>query len=534
LCPELGIAIPVGKDSLSMRTQWEEACDKHEVVAPLSLIVSGFAPVKDVRKTLTPELTLTQDTQFWLLDLGSGKNRLGSSMLSQVYTQTGDVSPDLDDAAVLKNAFNLVQELIDKDLIRAYHDRSDGGMITTLCEMAFASRCGLNIELAESGDVLAALFNEELGAVLQINANDSEKFKQIVAIHNLSNHLSVIGQPRDANEIRISNNGQEVFSAKRSDLHRMWSETSWQMQSLRDNPHCAQEEYDRILDVNDPGIQPKLVFDVAEDIAAPYLNVGAKPKVAIVREQGVNSQVEMAAAFDLAGFETFDVHMTDILEGRHQLSGFKGLVACGGFSYGDVLGAGEGWAKTILFNNKARDEFSRFFERSDSFSLGVCNGCQMLSTLKDIIPGAEDWPRFLRNRSEQYEARFSQVRIEESSSLFLQGMTDSVIPVVTSHGEGRAGFSDDAHLQAAQNLVAMRYVDNRHQLNDAYPHNPNGSPEGITSLTTTDGRVTIMMPHPERVFRTIQMSSVSTQHEQEWGEFSPWMRMFRNARVWVG
>jgi phosphoribosylformylglycinamidine synthase len=306
------------------------------------------------------------------------------------------------------------------------------------------------------------------------------------------------------------------------------------MQSLRDNPDCAQEEYDRLLDAKDPGIQPVINFDVSDDIAAPYLNLGSKPKIAIVREQGVNSHVEMAAAFDLAGFETYDVHMTDILEDRHSLSDFKGLVACGGFSYGDVLGAGEGWAKTILFNNKARDQFSQFFERADSFSLGVCNGCQMLSTLKEIIPGAENWPKFLRNRSEQYEARYSQVRVEESPSLFLQGMAGSVIPVVTSHGEGRAGFKDAAHQQAAQNVIAMRYVDNRHQLNDAYPHNPNGSPEGITSLTTTDGRATIMMPHPERVFRTIQMSSVSKLHEKEWGEFSPWMRIFRNARLWVG
>ncbi|MBT8141660.1 MAG: phosphoribosylformylglycinamidine synthase [Gammaproteobacteria bacterium] len=534
LCPDLGIAVPVGKDSLSMRTKWNEGENEHEVVAPLSLIISGFSPVKDARKTLTPLLDLETQSVLILLDLGAGKDRLGGSILTQVYQQTGSETPDVDDAEILKSAFQLIQSLNQNDLLLAYHDRSDGGLFATLTEMAFASRCGLDINLDQlNTDNVSALFSEELGAVLQVSQNDLAAVTKIIAQYGLSEFCVEIGRPLKSNHIDFKRNDNSVFSAAREELHRLWSETSYHMQSLRDNPHCAQEEYDRILDLNDPGVQPKLTFEVAEDIAAPFLNMNSRPKVAVIREQGVNSHVEMAAAFDLAGFETYDVHMTDILQGRHKLSEFKGLVACGGFSYGDVLGAGEGWAKTILFNHKARDEFSQFFERTDSFSLGVCNGCQMMSTLKDIIPGAEHWPKFLRNRSEQYEARFSNVRIEESPSILLQGMAGSVVPVVTSHGEGRAGFVDAAHLASASEIISMRYVDNRHQLNDAYPHNPNGSPEGITSLTSLDGRVTIMMPHPERVFRTIQMSYVSKQHEQEWGEFSPWMRIFRNARVWV-
>ena len=535
LCPTLGIAIPVGKDSLSMRTKWDEQGTEHEVVAPLSLIVSGFAPVKDVRKTLTPELDLSEDSGLLLIDVAEGRDRLGASILTQVYKQTGDVTPDVDNAATLAGVFAAIQSLIAQGLIQAYHDRSDGGVFAVLAEMAFASRCGLDISLDySSSDAISALFNEELGAVIQVRNSDLEKVQAVFEEFDILDCLKVIGVPVAGNIISISRNDEVLFSEERQNLHRLWSETSYHMQSLRDNPECAQEEYDRLLDVNDAGIQPVIKFAVSEDISAPYLNLNAKPKLAILREQGVNSHVEMAAAFDIAGFETYDVHMTDILEGRHKLADFKGLIACGGFSYGDVLGAGEGWAKTILFNNQARDEFEAFYNRQDTFSLGVCNGCQMMSNLREIIPGADLWPRFLTNRSEQYEARYSQVRVEQTNSILLQDMVGSVIPVVTSHGEGRASFKDAAHLKAVQDLVSLRYVDNSHQLSDVYPHNPNGSPQGITSLTSTDGRATIMMPHPERVFRTIQMSSVSKQHEQEWGEYSPWMRIFRNARKWVG
>jgi phosphoribosylformylglycinamidine synthase len=533
LCPALGITIPVGKDSMSMKTQWQDEQGAKAVTAPLSLVITAFGRVRDVRRTLTPQLRMDKgDSKLVLIDLGRGKNRLGGSALAQVYRQLGDVTPDVDSAETLKGFFDATQQLVhDKKLI-AYHDRSDGGLFTTVAEMAFAGHCGVEVALDNLGDDdLAALFSEELGAVVQVSVEDLEHVQQVYAEHGLEDCVHVIGRPVREDVVRFNRNGEEVLAHLRSHYRTIWAETTHQIQRMRDNPECADEEFETKQNLNDPGLFADLTFDVSEDVAAPYINTGRDPMVAILREQGVNSHIEMAAAFDRAGFAAIDVHMSDILSGRVNLDKFNGLVACGGFSYGDVLGAGEGWAKSILFNNRARDEFAAFFERNKTFALGVCNGCQMLSNLKELIPGAEAWPHFVTNRSERFEARFSLVEVQQNNSLFFEGMAGSRMPIAVSHGEGRAEFKgNDLTTVNAEGLVTMRYINNRGEVAGTYPANPNGSPEGITGLTTKDGRVSIMMPHPERVFRTV----ANSWHPDEWGEDSPWMRMFRNARVYLG
>ena len=530
LCPQLGISIPVGKDSMSMKTAWSDGAAKKEVTAPLSLIVSAFARVVDARKTLTPQLrTDCGDTDLILIDLGLNRCRLGGSALAQVHGQLGNAAPDVDDARLLRAFFGAVQQLNAAGLILAYHDRSDGGLFVTVCEMMFAGRCGAELLIGAQPGALAQLFNEELGAVIQVRHHDSASVLQLLTDAGLGNACRGIGRVQASGKLVIAAGGTQVFSALRTELHRAWSETTFQMQSQRDHPQCAQQEYDHILDTGDPGIAPHLTFDPAADVAAPYVNT-ARPRIAILREQGVNGQVEMAAAFERAEFETFDVHMSDIIAGRIRLSDFKGYAACGGFSYGDVLGAGEGWAKSILFNARARDEFEAFFRRADTFALGVCNGCQMMSNLHEIIPGSEAWPHFVRNRSEQFEARFAMVEVVKSPSLFFEHMAGSRLPIAVAHGEGYAEFATPEQRSHAQALIAMRFVDHRGAATEDYPGNPNGSPAGITGLTTPDGRFTVLMPHPERVFRTVQNS----WHPQEWGEDGPWLRMFRNARRWVG
>ena len=531
LCPKLGISIPVGKDSLSMRTLWQEDGATREVVSPLSLVVSAFAPCEDARATLTPQLrTDLVATELVLVDLGAGRNRLGGSILAQVYGRFGDDAPDLDEPAALARFFECVQALAREGMVLAYHDRSDGGLIACVCEMAFAGRTGVTIDVDALADgagerVLAALFSEELGAVIQVRAKDLAQVLSRLKAAGLAAHR--IGAPNDRDEVGIVSNAKPIFAEPRIALQRAWSEVSYRMQALRDHPECAREEFDRILDATDPGLHAHLGFDPAEDVAAPYIASGARPRVAVLREQGVNGQVEMAAAFDRAGFDAFDVHMSDIISGRVSLAQFKGFAAAGGFSYGDVLGGGAGWAKSILFSPRARDAFSAFFGRGDSFALGVCNGCQMMSHLRDMIPGAGDWPRFLRNRSEQFEARFVMVEVTSSPSLFFSGMAGSRMPIATAHGEGRAVFDRPGSEQAA--ILALRYVDNRGAPTETYPLNPNGSPGGATGFTTADGRFTVLMPHPERVFRTVQQS----WHPGEWGEAGPWLRIFRNARRWV-
>jgi len=532
LCPALGIAIPVGKDSMSMKTVWKQDGETRVMAAPLSLIVSAFAPVNDARCTLTPQLRADcGDTDLILVDLGKGANRLGGSALAQVYKQLGRRGPDLDDPAALRRFFDCIRQLAREDVLLAYHDRSDGGLFVTLCEMAFAGRCGLRAELDELGeDDLAVLFSEELGAVLQVRHPDVDAVLKALADAGLGRHSHVIGTVADDDALRFLRGGHAVITSSRVELQRAWSETSFRMQSLRDNPLCADEELERISELDDPGVVPRLGFDPAADVAAPFIATGVRPALAILREQGVNGQIEMAAAFHRAGFECVDVHMSDLISGRLSLDRFKGLAACGGFSYGDVLGAGEGWAKSILFNSRARDQFQAFFERTDSFALGVCNGCQMLSNLHALIPGADLWPRFVRNRSEQFEARFSLVEILGSPSILFAGMAGSRIPVVVAHGEGRAEFRDAAHLSAARGLVAVRFVEGSGEVATRYPANPNGSPQGVTGLTNADGRVTILMPHPERVFRSVQNS----WHPDDWGEDGPWLRLFRNARAWLG
>ncbi len=538
LCPVLGIAIPVGKDSLSMKTVWrDEQGQQQSMTAPLSLIISAFARVTDCRKTLTPQLRTDQgDTDLILVDLGKGRNRLGGSALAQVYKQVGDHAPDLDDAQAFKAFFATIQTLNQDGLLLAYHDRSDGGLFATVCEMAFAAHTGVTCALDDLGDGLtAALFNEELGAVVQVRHRDTDSVLALLRGAGLGKHSHVIGGLDDkgngTDRIAFTHDRREVLAAPRVEFQRAWSETTWRMQTLRDNPACAQQEYDRILDASDPGLNVALSFDPADNIAAPYIKKGVRPRVAILREQGVNGHVEMAAAFDRAGFDGMDVHMSDIIGGDTHLADFQGIAACGGFSYGDVLGAGAGWAKSILHHSRARDEFAAFFARPDSFGLGVCNGCQMMSHLRDMIPGATAWPRFMRNASEQFEARFALVEIPRSPSLFFQGMAGSRLPIAVAHGEGRAEFRDAAPGKVLDsNLVVMRYVDNHGQPSETYPANPNGSSLGITGLTTPDGRFTIMMPHPERVFRTVQHS----WHPDEWGEDAPWLRLFRNARTWVG
>ena len=536
LCPELGITIPVGKDSMSMKTQWrDEGADK-SVTSPLSLVVTGFAPVSDIRKTLTPQLRMDKgETDLILIDLGRGQNRLGASILTQVYSKLGSQAPDVDDAEDLKAFFAVIQGLNADGHILAYHDRSDGGLLVTALEMAFAGHCGLNLYLdalaAESAELAAVLFNEELGAVIQVHQDATPEVLAQFSAAGLGDCVAVIGQPVNSDDVAINFGGQPVFAGQRHLLQRQWAQTSYQIQRLRDNVECADQEFDGLLEEDNPGLSVKLGFDVNEDISAPYIRKGVRPQIAVLREQGVNGQVEMAAAFDRAGFNAIDVHMSDILSGRVSLDAFKGLVACGGFSYGDVLGAGEGWAKSVLFNSRARDGFQAFFERKDSFALGVCNGCQMMSNLHELIPGSEFWPHFVRNRSEQFEARVAMVQVQESASIFLQGMAGSRMPIAIAHGEGHAEFeSEEALLEAdLSGCVAMRFIDNHGKVTETYPANPNGSPRGITGLTSRDGRVTIMMPHPERVFRAVQNS----WKPDDWQEDAGWLRMFRNARVWV-
>ncbi|SFB92944.1 phosphoribosylformylglycinamidine synthase [Collimonas sp. OK412] len=554
LCPALGISIPVGKDSLSMRTTWNDDGQAKAVTSPVSLIVSAFAPVSDVRRSLTPQLrTDLGDTAIILVDLGRGKNRMGASALTQVMQQIGNETPDVDSAEDLKAFFAAIQQLNSEQKLLAYHDRSDGGLFTSLCEMAFAGHSGLSINLdiltmesehaADWGDsknwtgqvaerrnelTLRALFSEELGAVLQVRAEQKSEVMNVLRSFNLGACSHIIGKPNTRDVIEFSRDAKTIYSQTRIALQRLWSETSWRIARLRDNPASADAEYDRILDAADPGITPVVPFDLQDNIAAPFLNLAAKPRVAILREQGVNSHVETAYVMHQAGFSAVDVHMSDLIAGRARLDDFKGFIAVGGFSYGDVLGAGEGWAKTILFNAKLAEQFSLFFQRGDTFALGVCNGCQMMSNLKAIIPGAQAWPKFTRNKSEKFEARFSMVQVESSPSIFLQDMAGTQSAIAIAHGEGFADFSQTGDIKEA--LVAMRFVDNKGQVSEAYPYNPNGSPQGITAVTTPDGRFTVCMPHAERVFRTVQQS----WHPDSWGEDSPWMRMFRNARKWVG
>jgi phosphoribosylformylglycinamidine synthase len=535
LCPQLGIAIPVGKDSMSMRTVWSQDGEERSVTAPLSLIVSGFAPVDDARLALTPELQPDPTSSLLLIDLGRGRNRLGGSALAQVYGAVGETPPDLDDPLDLRAFFETIQQLLHERRLLAYHDRSDGGLLTTLVEMAFAGGTGIEVVLDDlPGDTIGRLFNEELGAVVQVSQSHLESVLASFERAGLGDCLHAIGRLRDDNLIAIRERDALVFESDRGTLRQAWSETTWHLQRLRDDPDCADEEQAARCDPDDPGLTPDAPFAFsAPDFGTGFVITGkARPQMAILREQGVNGQIEMAAAFDRAGFDSVDVHMSDLMTGRRSLDEFQGLVACGGFSYGDVLGAGGGWAKSILFHARLRDAFERFFSDPGRFALGVCNGCQMLSGLSELIPGAEDWPRFQRNRSEQFEARLSLVRIEESPSIFLRGMAGARLPIAVAHGEGRAVFASaesQARFQSA-GLVSGRFVDGHGDEATRYPANPNGSPGGITALTTPDGRVTIMMPHPERVFRSVQYSWCPT----DWGDDAPWMRFFANARAWLG
>jgi phosphoribosylformylglycinamidine synthase len=553
LCPALGISIPVGKDSLSMRTTWKDDGQSKSVTSPVSLIVSAFAPVHDVRLSLTPQLKKDAgETVLIAIDLGRGKNRMGASALAQVMQQLGNETPDVDSTEDLKAFFAAIQQLNHENKLLAYHDRSDGGLYATLCEMAFAGRVGVSVNLdiltmegehaSDWGDsknwtsqvserrnelTLRALFNEELGAVIQVRTDQKSEVMNVLRSHKLGACSHILGKLNDRDMIEFTRDAKIIYSVPRIDLQRIWSETSWRIARLRDNPVCADAEYDRILDKSDPGMSPKLTFDLQQDVAAPYISSGAKPKVAILREQGVNSHVETAYVMHKSGFAAVDVHMSDLIAGRARLDDFEGVIAVGGFSYGDVLGAGEGWAKTILFNSKLADQFTGFFNRTDTFALGICNGCQMMSNLKSIIPGAHSWPKFTRNKSEQFEARFGMVEVADSPSIFFNGMAGSQSPIAIAHGEGYADFSQTGDIAVA--IVAMRFVDNKGTVTETYPYNPNGSPQGITSVTTPDGRFTVLMPHAERVFRSVQHS----WHPESWGEDSPWMRMFRNARKWV-
>ncbi|MDA5315293.1 phosphoribosylformylglycinamidine synthase [Vibrio cholerae] len=534
LCPALGITIPVGKDSMSMKTKWQENGEQKEVTSPLSLIITAFARVEDIRKTVTPQLrTDLGETSLILIDLGNGQNRLGATALAQVYKQLGDKPADVDNAAQLKGFFDAVQTLVRNDKLVAYHDKGDGGLLVTLAEMAFAGHCGIKANIETLGDdALAALFNEELGAVVQVKNDELNAVLATLAAHGLEACAYVIGEVEASDRLLITCGEEVLIERSRTELRTIWAEMTHKMQALRDNSACADQEFAAKQDNRDPGLNAKLTYDVQADVAAPYIAKGVRPKMAILREQGVNSHVEMAAAFDRAGFDAVDVHMSDILTGQTVLDAYQGLVACGGFSYGDVLGAGEGWAKSILFNAQAREQFEQFFQRKDTFSLGVCNGCQMLSNLRDLIPGAELWPRFVRNESDRFEARFSLVEVQKSPSLFFSEMAGSRMPIAVSHGEGRVEVRDALHLAAIEQsgTVAIRFVDNFGQPTQAYPSNPNGSPNAITGLTTQDGRVTIMMPHPERVFRTV----ANSWHPDNWGENGAWMRMFQNARKYFG
>lgn len=533
LCPELGVTIPVGKDSMSMSTVWRDGAEEKRVTAPVSLIVSAFARCSDIQLSLTPQLVRDRDSSLILIDLGRGKNRLGSSILGQAYGQMGMETPDVDSPEDLKNFWNAIQQLGREGKLLAYHDRSDGGLFATVVEMAFAGNIGVHLEVLSEGDPYGPLFAEELGAVIQVKGDDLSSVFEILRSHNLEDCSNIVGRLNSQGVVQISEAGEVIFEEDLYALRAVWSDVTFRMQSLRDNPESAASEHAIRQDRENPGISPKVDFDLTpSNFSAISAASAVKPKIAILREQGVNGEIEMAGAFDRAGFQCMDVHMTDILSGRVSLADFRGLAACGGFSYGDVLGAGEGWAKSILFNEKAREEFQQFFHRSDTFSLGVCNGCQMLSNLKSLIPGAEHWPRFVQNRSERYEGRLVSVKVEDTPSVLFSGMEGSVIPIVVAHGEGRAEFEnvDAANACNDSGLVAARYVDNHGNPTEAYPLNPNGSPFGITSLTSEDGRSTILMPHPERVFRSSQFSWAPN----DWGEDSPWMRFFRNARSWVG
>lgn len=537
LCPALDITIPVGKDSMSMKTRWQEQGVEKTVTSPVSLIISGFAPVQDIRRTLTPQLQLEQgETTLLLVDLGRGQNRMGGSILAQVYAELGDVTPDLDNAADLQAFFDSIQQLNQDGKLLAYHDRSDGGLLTTAVEMAFAGHCGLRLGLdalgVTAGQVNEALFSEELGAVLQVRTVDVPAVLELFNQQGLQGCVHAIGQPQAGNSIEISLNGQQLYQEQRSQLQRIWSETSYQIERLRDNSDCVQQEFDALLDEKNPGLSAQLSFDPAQDICAPYVNTGSRPKVAILREQGSNGQVELAAAFDRAGFAAVDVHTSDLLAGRISLEQMKGLAVSAGFSFGDAFGAGAGWANSILLNPQLHDQFAGFFARGDSFTLGVGNGCQMLSRLQAIIPGAEHWPLFVQNTSERFEGRLAMVEVQESPSIMLAGMAGSRLPVTVACASGRAEFASvDARTATnASGLVALRFTDNHGQVTEAYPANPCGTPDGITGLTSRDGRVSLLMPNPERLFRRVQHS----WHPQDWqGDDAPWLRLFRNARVWV-
>jgi len=580
LCPALGITIPVGKDSMSMSTAWQDGGTEKRMTAPVSLIVSAFASVADIRLSLTPQLKYDADfttkvtkstksetfvssvnfvvndqgsdrigdTVLLLIDLGRGKNRLGGSILAQVVSQLGEATPDVENPADLKGFWNAIQQLGREKKLLAYHDRSDGGLLATVVEMAFAGHTGVDLEIPHLHDPFAALFNEELGAVIQVRETDLDDVYLTLRQHGLKTCVSRLGTLNPHYALRVTQSGKELLNENLSTLRALWSDVTRRIQTMRDNPACAESEFQLKLDRADPGITPKITFQLTTKdakstkpevldknssfVSSVNFVVKNKPAVAVLREQGVNSQVEMAHAFTHAGFKAVDVHMTDLLSGRVSLKDFRGLAACGGFSYGDVLGAGEGWAKSVLFHDQTRAEFAAFFAREDAFALGVCNGCQMLSNLKSIIPGAGLWPRFVQNQSERYEGRFVSVQIEESPSVLFKGMAGSVIPIVTAHGEGYAEFADPEAMKAmsTSGLVVGRFVDNRHRITEQYPLNPNGSPLGMTALTTTTGRVTILMPHPERVHRTVAMS----WHPPEWSEDSPWMKLFYNAREWVG
>ena len=601
LCPALGITIPVGKDSMSMSTVWNDAAtgEKKRITAPVSLIVSAFAPVADIRLTLTPQLqrpalepvevgSLTanpavnaapsthplnsdqeQDTVLLLIDLGRGKNRLGGSILAQTVSQMGEATPDVDNATDLKKFWNAIQLLGRQKKLLAYHDRSDGGLLATVVEMAFAGHTGVDLEIPQGHEVFSSLFAEELGAVIQIRADDLDDVSLTLREHGFKACTTRVGTLNRTHTFRITRGGKTLFEENLFNLRAIWSDVTRRIAQLRDNPAAAESEHRLRLDPKNPGITPKITFDLgraptehtenteakptdsapvsassakstvktptsasSDSSVSSVGNSPSRPPIAILREQGVNGEVEMAAAFTRAGFTAIDVHMTDILSGRVSLRDFRGLAACGGFSYGDVLGAGEGWAKSILFNPRARAEFADFFAREDTFALGVCNGCQMMSNLHSIIPGSDHWPRFVQNQSERYEGRYVSVRIEPSPSILFAGMAGSVLPIAVAHGEGYAEFADPAAMQrcSTSGLVAGRFVDNHHHVTEQYPLNPNGSPQGMTALTTTNGRVTIMMPHPERVFRSACMS----WSPADWPEDSPWMKLFRNARAWVG
>jgi phosphoribosylformylglycinamidine synthase len=543
LCPDLDISIPVGKDSLSMQAQWHSDGQAQKSVSPVSLIISAFAPVTDVRQQLTPLLSREDDSELWLIGLGAGKKRLGGSVLAQVYPQSGgegawpafagdgrdESVPDLDDPQRLRDFFHLIADAREAGLLLAYHDRSDGGAFAALCEMAFASHRGLDINLDGWGDdAFRTLFAEELGAVVQVADEDRAAFADLIEHHALTECAQRIARPTTAAVVRVQQEGDVLAEWRWEELFDAWWSVTHAMQKLRDNPETADEERETTRQFGRTGLKPKLSFDAGDDVAAPFIATGKRPKVAILREQGVNGQIEMASAFTRAGFDAFDVHMSDLISGRVALDGFSGLAACGGFSYGDVLGAGRGWATSILERSALRDAFAAFFARDNTFSLGVCNGCQMMSQLKDIIPGATHWPRFLRNRSEQFEARVSLLEVVESPSVFFRGMAGSRIPVAVAHGEGRADFASTADQGAVR--VALRFIDGDGLVAGSYPQNPNGSPDGITGLTSDDGRATILMPHPERTPRSANHS----WHPADWPEDSPWLRMFRNARVWVG